>query len=521
MQPGGRGLFLIHELVDGLDFSMDGGLEVRMKKELPAEACPPVAGPASATRRPAAGHDRRPELVGVAALAAIAVLIAVFHRLMLDAAYAPPTLLAVLNLVFLGAAPVFVAVVAARSYLAERSRVLLLLGCGNLALAAGAVGSGLHLGGPDANAFVTVYATAAAGAAACGLASAVLSAVRTAKNSPGGRWTLWAAYGTVGVVAGAVVVLVRAGLWPVYFVTGSGHSTLSKTVLWSATAMFAVAAVLLAADLGRGRSAFRRWYALGLALISIGLAAVSLQLRLGDPLNWIGRSAQYAGAMTMAVAVVVAARRSGVWRVSLGRSLRERADRYRSLVEVSPDAILVHAGGVYVFANPAAAELFGAGSPDELVGRAVLDLVPDEDRALLALRVEQSYQEDAALHMRLRILRVDGRPVDVEVRGARVKFEGRPAAQIVVRDVTERRQAEAERERLLLLQDRLYEELAEKERLSSALNGIAAAITKLVDPQEILTRVVAQVAEAVAAESGAISLIEQDSWIPSARLGCP
>ena len=68
-------------------------------------------------------------------------------------------------------------------------------------------------------------------------------------------------------------------------------------------------------------------------------------------------------------------------RLAAQRALRDSEDRYRSLVDMSPEAILVHVQGRYVFANPAAAELLGAHSPDELVGKPVLDFIhPDHRR---------------------------------------------------------------------------------------------------------------------------------------------
>ena len=55
---------------------------------------------------------------------------------------------------------------------------------------------------------------------------------------------------------------------------------------------------------------------------------------------------------------------------------RKRAEEhYRELVELSPNAILVHCEGRIVFANSATARLLGATHPAELNGRSIYDFV--------------------------------------------------------------------------------------------------------------------------------------------------
>jgi PAS domain S-box-containing protein len=137
-------------------------------------------------------------------------------------------------------------------------------------------------------------------------------------------------------------------------------------------------------------------------------------------------------------------------------ALRESEGRYQSLVNLCPDAILVHADGKYVFANPAAARLFGAGPGEEVVGRDVLELIPPDDRPVARRRLEQACGGEVTALREMRFLRLDGSPVDVEVTGAGVEFDDKPAIQIVVRDITERKRSrqslQQARERLDLAQ---------------------------------------------------------------------
>jgi PAS domain S-box-containing protein len=126
-------------------------------------------------------------------------------------------------------------------------------------------------------------------------------------------------------------------------------------------------------------------------------------------------------------------------------ALRESEERYRSLVELSPVAIAVHRDGRYLYVNPAGARLFDAASPEDLVGRSVLDLVHPDDREAVSGRIRRIVEEGGTTEGReVRIFRLDGRPVHVVASGNGISFGGRPAVQIVLQDNTERKRAEEE-----------------------------------------------------------------------------
>jgi len=129
-------------------------------------------------------------------------------------------------------------------------------------------------------------------------------------------------------------------------------------------------------------------------------------------------------------------------------ALQESEQRYRSLVENAPIAILIHREEQFVFVNPAAARMLGAASPQELVGRSIWDIVHPDFVDVVRPRVEAIYNQQQAPAVEERFRRLDGEVIDVEVTGSPVEFEGRPASQAVFTDITHRKRAEAERVRL-------------------------------------------------------------------------
>ena len=127
------------------------------------------------------------------------------------------------------------------------------------------------------------------------------------------------------------------------------------------------------------------------------------------------------------------------------RALRESEERYRQLVELSPDAILVHRERRLVFVNSAAVRLFGAERAEDLLGRRALDFVHPDSRELVREQGRRIRERGVALPLvEQKIVRLDGSPVDVDVAAMPVVFEGAPAVQAMVRDITLRKLAEAQ-----------------------------------------------------------------------------
>ena len=139
------------------------------------------------------------------------------------------------------------------------------------------------------------------------------------------------------------------------------------------------------------------------------------------------------------IAVAISRRRSEL-------ALRESEERYRRLVEACPVGVLVHGEGRILFANPMASALLGASSHQELLDRPILDFVHPDFHGLFHERVRQLRDGAAELPaVEKRFVRLDGSTVDVEVTRIGFSFRGRPAVQMVVRDVTDRKRTEEAR----------------------------------------------------------------------------
>ena len=155
-------------------------------------------------------------------------------------------------------------------------------------------------------------------------------------------------------------------------------------------------------------------------------------------------------------------------RKSAEEKLRKSEEKYRDLIEISPDAIyVVDANGICVLGNRAGAEL--AGIPqDQLVGTPVTDTYLPEERHLFRERLEK-LRTGTTIRFERKFVRKNGEivPVEVSVSGIRGGY-----FQAILRDISKRKQGEA----LLAGEKQLLEMVATGVPLKEILNALCLII---------------------------------------------
>jgi diguanylate cyclase (GGDEF)-like protein/PAS domain S-box-containing protein len=116
------------------------------------------------------------------------------------------------------------------------------------------------------------------------------------------------------------------------------------------------------------------------------------------------------------------------------RALRETDARYRQLLAMTPEAVIVHTGGRIMFTNPAAAELLGVANEHALVGRSIADFAaPDSREALEGLTDARGGRPP---RVRGRFMTIGGAPLDVEISSSPCVYHDQAAVVVLARDIS-------------------------------------------------------------------------------------
>jgi len=153
-------------------------------------------------------------------------------------------------------------------------------------------------------------------------------------------------------------------------------------------------------------------------------------------------------------------------------SLKENELKFRTLFENSGDAIFIMKGDTFIECNAATLEIYGCQSPDQILGKTPFDFSPAHqpnglDSREYALEIIDAAVGGTTQFFEWTHIKLDGTPFTAEVKLNKLKLNGLILIQAIVRDITERKQAEEE---LLQTQNNLankeaqYRLLAENSR---------------------------------------------------------
>lgn len=158
---------------------------------------------------------------------------------------------------------------------------------------------------------------------------------------------------------------------------------------------------------------------------------------------------------TMAIVRDVTSRRNAT------EALRTSEENYRTLVEMAAMGIVIISEGTVVYANPLASTISGFDN-GEIVGRSFLDFIAPSDRKRVSeIHGKRISGEAAPQVYELRMLKKNGRLIDIEVSAKLIDYQSSQAVQVLMQDITERKKTEKE---LISVQDSLKDRVADRTR---------------------------------------------------------
>ena len=169
-------------------------------------------------------------------------------------------------------------------------------------------------------------------------------------------------------------------------------------------------------------------------------------------------------------------------------ALKESEERYRLVVECSPDAIIIFNQDGIEFVNAAAVSLFGAESAHELMGRPALDFVAEEDRDRVGRAIREHWRTGLLSPLvERKMVRLDGTEFFGELSAIPFRVREKRSVHAVVRDISKRKHAESDlmryQEQLRSLASRLsFSEEQERQQLATELHdrvGTTLSLSKI------------------------------------------
>ncbi len=128
-------------------------------------------------------------------------------------------------------------------------------------------------------------------------------------------------------------------------------------------------------------------------------------------------------------------------------TLQESEEKFRKLVELSPDLVGIHQNGRVVFVNPAGARIFEADSPEELIGLSVFQLLHPADHEIARKRIQWMVENGKSPGpTRERIITLKGRVIELEVAAIPFRLNGEIAFEVVGRDISKHLELERQLE---------------------------------------------------------------------------
>jgi len=138
-------------------------------------------------------------------------------------------------------------------------------------------------------------------------------------------------------------------------------------------------------------------------------------------------------------------------------ALKQSIDNYKSLVDYSPDGVIIHINGKIIFANPSALKIIGFAHHSEIVNKSAFDYILPEYHQQTIERIKQLKNGKEIGFTEVKIKTTSGEIITLETRPIPIKFNGLEAIQVVFHDISTQKQ---------LLKEQLRAQLAEETSIS-------------------------------------------------------
>lgn len=131
--------------------------------------------------------------------------------------------------------------------------------------------------------------------------------------------------------------------------------------------------------------------------------------------------------------------------------LKASEERYRTLVELSPEPVIVYQNERVIYINPAGVDVIGAINESEVIGRTIWSFIHPDFMSYVKKRLDyllkaNPTEEYKGKYVVEKFIRLDGKEIVAEVAAVPIEYHGKPAIQAMFRDITSRKHYEEQLE---------------------------------------------------------------------------
>jgi PAS domain S-box-containing protein len=249
----------------------------------------------------------------------------------------------------------------------------------------------------------------------------------------------------------AIVATSYRGLLTAFYTPWGSPTQCLRIIQGATVGLFALSTLFFIRFYLIRRAMFFYWYALALALLTVGLFGIMLGKGYTSALSWAGHVAQYLSAPYVIIAYLWVGKSARGQDIPVGRALdrffREATANYQALVETATDAIISfdHEGRILLW-NSAAERMFGFDAAEALASPLAWLIVPDDRWVNMHHNLARLLQDqrNAFIDQTLETTahRKNGDLFPVEISASARRTPDGWIGTCIVRDVTDRKRAE-------------------------------------------------------------------------------
>ena len=126
------------------------------------------------------------------------------------------------------------------------------------------------------------------------------------------------------------------------------------------------------------------------------------------------------------------------------KEINQQWSNYKAVIDHSPNGILIYQNGKIIFSNPAALRIVGYNTQEELLKISLLDILLPEYKSIGRERIKKAIAGETIPPQQYKIKTAKNEILEVEVKSTLIVFNGSPALQVIINDLTAQKQLERE-----------------------------------------------------------------------------